>query len=82
MATFDTGYPILINFRQVRLKRLPLSYDANEWYILRNKESTGPVGPVVGNGCQLWSRILIFERVRPHQGRIEGPRSNISGYGM
>jgi len=28
MATFDTGYPILINFRQVRLKRLPMGYDA------------------------------------------------------
>jgi len=57
VATFDTAFPILIHFRQVRLKRLRMSYDANEWQLLRNKASTGPVGPVVGNGGQLLSRI-------------------------
>jgi len=44
VATFDTGYPILINFRQVRMKRLRMPYDANEWHILRNKASTDPYG--------------------------------------
>jgi len=28
MATFDTARPILINFQQVRLKRLRMGYDA------------------------------------------------------
>jgi len=51
MATFDTGYSILINFRQVRLKRLRMPYDENEWHVLRNKASTGTVWPAVGNGC-------------------------------
>jgi len=27
MATFDTEYPIVINFRQVRLKGLRMAYD-------------------------------------------------------
>jgi len=57
MATLDTAYPILINFRQVRLKRLRMPYEANEWHILRYKAFTGPVWPAVGNGGQLWSRI-------------------------
>jgi len=57
MATFDTGYPILINFRQVGLKRLRMGYDATYLLILHTMASTGPVWPVVGNGGQLWSRI-------------------------
>jgi len=57
MATFDTAYPILINFRQVSLKRLRMPYDANERHILRNMASTCPVWPVVGNGGQLCSTI-------------------------
>jgi len=57
MATLDTGYRILINFRQVRLKRLRMTCDASQWHILHSMASTGPVWPVVGNGGQLWTRI-------------------------
>jgi len=57
MATLETGYPILINFRQVWLKCLRMDYDATYWQILHRMASTGPVWPVVGNGSQLWSRI-------------------------
>jgi len=57
VATFNTAYPILTNFRQVRLKRLRITYDASEWYILHYMASTGPVWRVVGNGDQLWSRV-------------------------
>jgi len=34
-----------------------MPYDANEWHVLRNKASTGPIWPVVGNASQLWSWI-------------------------
>jgi len=57
MATFGTGYPILINFRQVRLKRLRITFDASQWHILHNMASSGPMWPVVDNGGQQWSRI-------------------------
>jgi len=57
VATFDTAYPILISFRQVRLKMLRMTYDDTLWQILHNMASTGAVWPVVGNGGQLWSRI-------------------------
>jgi len=57
MAALDTAYPILINFRQERLKRLRMGYDATKWQILPNMASTGPVWPVVGNGGHLWSGI-------------------------
>jgi len=63
VATFDTAQPILINFRLVRLKRLRMPYDDNEWHILRNKASSGPVWPVVGNGGQLWSRISSLQEL-------------------
>jgi len=56
MAILDTGYPILINFRQVRLKRLHMTYDAR-WHNLHNMASTGPVWAVVGRGGQQWSRV-------------------------
>jgi len=57
MATLDTGYPILINFRQVRQKRLGMGYVASQWHILHNNASTGPVWPVLCYGGQLWSRM-------------------------
>jgi len=57
VATFDAAKPILINFRQVRLKCLRMDYDATSWQILHKIASTGPVWPVVGNGGQLCSRI-------------------------
>jgi len=57
MATLVTGYSILNNTRQVRLKRLRMTYDASWWHILHNMASTGPVWPVVGNGGQQWSWI-------------------------
>jgi len=63
MATFDTAYSILINFRQVRLKRLRMTYDASSWHVLHNMASTGPVWPVIGNGGQLWSRASIFKEL-------------------
>jgi len=57
MATVDKVYPILINFRHVRLKRLRIGYSATLWQMLHNMASTGPVWSVVGNGGQLSSRI-------------------------
>jgi len=53
----------MINFRQVRLKRLRTPYDANEWPILHNIASTGPVWPLVGNGGQQWSRDSSFKEL-------------------
>jgi len=63
MVTLDTGYPILINFRQVRLKSLRTTFDASQWHILLNIASTGPVWPVVGYGVQLWSRISSLNEI-------------------
>jgi len=57
VATLGTGYPIQINFRHVRLKRLRTNNDASKWHIPHNMAFTDPVWPVVGNGGQLWSRI-------------------------
>jgi len=57
VATFDTAYPILINFRHVSLKSLHMGSDATYWQILHNMASTGPVLPVVGNCGQLLSII-------------------------
>jgi len=43
MATFDTTESILINFVNVRLKWIRMSYDVNEWQTLHNAISNGPV---------------------------------------
>jgi len=82
MAILGTGYPIVINSLQVRLKSLRMTYVASQWHILHN------------NGiywshmtcCRQWWPTVIknikFERDSPLQDRIEWPRSSISGYGM
>jgi len=56
IATSGTEYPILINFRQVRLKWVRTAYDASLWQILHNMASSGPMLAIAGNG-QPWSRI-------------------------
>jgi len=79
MATFDTVYPILINFRQVRKKRLHMTYVASQWHILHNN---GIYWSRITCFRQWWPAIvknIKFELVRPLQVRIEGPRSILSG---
>jgi len=42
----------------------------------------GTIWPILIKSDQIWSIISSDERFSPYQGRIEKPRSNISGYGM
>jgi len=45
-----------------------------------NKASNGPA--CYGQRLPIMVKDIKFERVSPFQGRIEKPRSSISGYGM
>jgi len=70
LATFDTEYPFLINFRQVRLKWLRMPYDASKWQILHNVASNRSVWSLVGNDCHHWSRISSLNELVHFQAEL------------
>jgi len=82
MATFDTVYPILINFRQMRLKRLHTSYVASQWRILHNNSIYWSRMTSFRQWWLAMVKNIQFQRICPPQVRIAGPRSSISGYAM
>jgi len=57
MATFETAYLILVNFKEYSLNWLRMTFDAKEWQTLLNAASNGPVWPHLVNGDHIWSRI-------------------------
>jgi len=53
MATFDAGQFILVNFEELSLNWLRMSFDAKEWQTVHNTTFNCPVWPHLVNGDQV-----------------------------
>jgi len=57
MATFDAAQVILLNFEELILNRLIMSFDAKVWPTRHNAACNGPIWFHLVKGDYIWSRI-------------------------
>jgi len=57
MAIFHSAQLIQVNFAELSLNWLHMSFDENDLHTLHNTASNDPVRPHLVNGDHLWSKV-------------------------